>query len=84
MASAAGMACARQSRVQDTAGAIAPAGAIAAAGPDFEAAGPDFKAAGPDFEAARPDFEAAGPDLEAAQTLVSRHYMVTNSSLIGV
>ena len=34
-------------------------GAIAPAGPDFEAAGPDFKAAGPDFEAARPDFEAA-------------------------
>ena len=49
----------QQSRAQDTAGAIAPAGAIAAAGPDFEAAGPDFKAAGPDFEAARPDFEAA-------------------------
>ena len=42
-----------------TAGVIAPAGAIAVAGPDFEAAGPDFKAAGPDFEAARPDFEAA-------------------------
>ena len=77
---AAGMACARQSRAQDTAGAIAPAGAIAAAGPDFEAAGPDFKAAGPDFEVARPDLEAAGPDLEAAgpdleaaQTLVYRH-----------
>ena len=31
------------------AGAILAAGAIAAAGPDFEAAGPDFKADGPDF-----------------------------------
>ena len=41
-----------------------PAGAIAAAGPDFEAAGPDFEAAAPDFEAAGPDFEAAGPDVE--------------------
>ena len=59
------MACARQGSAQDTAGPIVPAGAIAAAGPDFEAAGPDFNAAGPDFEAASPDFEAA-------QTLVSR------------
>ena len=44
----------------------APAGAIAPAGPDFEAASPDLKAAGPDFEAAGPDFEAAGPDSEVA------------------
>ena len=49
------------------AGAIAPAGPdFEAAGPDFEAAGPDLEAAGPDLEAARPDFEAARPDSEAA------------------
>ena len=41
------------------------AGAIASAGPDFDAAGPDFEATGPDFEAAGPDLEAAGPDLES-------------------
>ena len=49
------------------AGAIAAAGTdFEAAGPDFEDVGPDFEAAGPYFEAARPDFEAAGPDFEAA------------------
>ena len=63
MAPAAGMAA--RARLRRTRAAI-PAGAIAPAGPDFEAAGPDFEAAGPDFEAARPDFEAAGPDFEAA------------------
>ena len=66
MAPAAAMARARLRRARGiAAGAIAPAGAIAAAGPDFEAAGPDFKAAGPDFEAAGPDFEAAGPGPHA-------------------
>ena len=52
------------------AGAIVPAGAIVAAGPDAKAAGPDFGAAGPDFEAAGPDFEAAGPDFEAQRAHV--------------
>ena len=66
MAPAAGMACAQQSRAEDTAGVVAAAGTLAPAWPDFEAAGPDFKAAGSDFEAARPDFEAARPDFEAA------------------
>ena len=65
MAPAAGMACARQSRAHDTAGAIAPAGAIALAGPDFEAAGPVFEAAGPVFEAAGLDFGAVGPDKDS-------------------
>ena len=58
------------------AAAFAPAGAIAPAGPDFEAAGPDFsEAAGPDFsEAAGPDFsEAVGPDFsEATEPNVKR------------
>ena len=54
----------------------APAGAIAPAGPDFEAAGPDFEAAGPDVEAAGPDFKAAGPDFEAAQPNLSVVTMV--------
>ena len=54
------------------------AGAIAPAGPDFEAAGPDFsEAAGPDFSVATstgPDFsEAVGPDFsEATEPNVKR------------
>ena len=49
---AAAMACARLRRVRGkAAGAIAPAGGKAPAGPDFETVGPDFKAAGPDFDA---------------------------------
>ena len=53
--------------------AIPYAGAIAPAGPDFEAAGPDFEAAGPDFsEAAGPDFsEAAGPEKTSKISNVS-------------
>ena len=46
-----GLAARPQRTAISAAGAKAPAGAIAAAGPDFEAAGPDFKAAPPDFEA---------------------------------
>ena len=62
MAPAAAMARARLRRARGIA-----AGAIAPAGPDFEAAGPDFEAAGPDSEAAGPDFsEAAGPDFSEA------------------
>ena len=56
MAPAAGMAA--RARLRRTRAAV-PAGAIAAAGPDFEAAGSDFEAAGPDFEADGPDFEVA-------------------------
>ena len=68
MAPAAGMARARQSRARDTAGAMAPAGAIALAGPDFEAAGPVFEAAGLDFEAAGLDFGALGTDKDNTNT----------------
>ena len=56
MAPAAGMAARARLR---RARASIPVGAIAAAGPDFEATGSGFEAAGPDFEAAGPDFEVA-------------------------
>ena len=64
------MARAQQSHARDTAGAMAPAGAIALAGPDFEAAGPVFEAAGLDFEAAGLDFGALGTDKDNTRNTI--------------
>ena len=56
---------ARPRRVRAIAGAaaFAPAGAIAPAGPDFEAAGPDSEVAGPD--------STDGPDGPGSNPFIS-------------